>query len=116
MGSVPLEAASREVLYQLQNVASPIALLTSKSQKLPCSTHHQTTFGFSDHGHATAPSELKKSFVSQDVHGSKHRVLVHFKYSSDVLGKWEALSWGSFAFGNGLADLRCDLVVQGHRF
>jgi hypothetical protein len=85
--------------------------LTGEGQELPCSAYDQTTLGFSDHGHGTTTSELKEPFISQDVHGSKHRVLVHPQHGGNVPGQWEPIAWSSFALCDGPPNFGSHLIV-----
>ena len=68
-----------------------------------------------DHGDPPAAAELQQSFVSEDVQGPQHGVLVHPEHGSDVLGEGQAVSGASLAVGDGAPDLRGNLVVQRER-
>ena len=64
---------------------------------------------------AAAAPELEQAFIAQHVQGAEHRVLVHAEHGGQVSGLRQPLTWPRLALGNGPADLRGYLIMQGQR-
>ena len=56
--------------------------------------------------------EVEQPFFSENVEGTKHRVLVDAKHGSEVLGERKPLARTGLTLGNGPSNLSCHLVVQ----
>ncbi len=77
-------------------------------------THHCTSLRRARHGDAPSSTELDEPFISQDVHGSEHRVLVYAQNSGNVDGEWKPITRPGFALCDGTSDLTRDLIVKRH--
>jgi hypothetical protein len=60
-------------------------------------------------------AELDETFISENVHGPKDRVLVHSENGGDVFGQRQAITGSGLSFGDGATDLGCDLIVEQNR-
>ena len=54
-----------------------------------------------------------RPLVTEDVQSPQHGVLVHAEDGCHVLGQGQALSGSSFSLGDGPANFRCHLIMEG---
>jgi hypothetical protein len=74
--------------------------------------HDRAVFWCPRDRNAASTPELQNPLVSQPAQGSKHGVLVHARYCSQVLGGRQPIARRGLPLGNGAPNLTGDLLVQ----
>jgi hypothetical protein len=107
---------SRQALDDLDDLVTAIALQPAELDELADSFDDSALLGRAGNGDPTPTLEIEKPLIPKYVEGPQDGVLVHPEHGGKVLGKWKALSRACFALRDRPADLRCHLIVEGHRF
>jgi hypothetical protein len=97
------------------DILSAVAPMSSELDQFSYSFDHRTLVRRSRHRDSSPPRELQQTLVPENVHGTKHGVLVHAEYGGNIFDHWETLAWSGFTFGNRSTDLGGDLIVEWDR-
>ena len=107
---------SREALDDLDDLVTAIALEPAEFDELVDPLDDSALPGRAGNSDPTPTLEIEKPLIPKYVESPQDGVLVHPEHGRKVLGQWKTLSRACFAIGDRPADLRCHLIVEGHRF
>jgi hypothetical protein len=83
---------SRETLDDLDDLLTSVALESTELDQLADTLHDDTLLRSPCHRDAAATLEVEETFLTEEMQGPQHGVLVHAEDACHVFGQWEPLS------------------------
>ena len=106
---------SRETLDDLDDLLTSVALESTELDQLADTLHDDTMLRSPCHRDAAATLEVEETFLTEEMQGPQHGVLVHAEDGCHVFGQRKALSGSSFSLGDGPADFGRHLIMKRRR-
>ncbi len=106
---------TRNALDHLDHLLGSIPLVLGEGDEFLDFAQHFTLLRRAHDGDSPAATKLQKPFVTKNMHGPKHGVLVHAKDSCDVFDQWEPITRSGLAFRYGATYVGSHLIVQRDR-
>ena len=86
---------SGQALDDLDDLIAAVALGTAILDEVPHPLDNCALLRSSGNRDSSTSLEIEEPFLSKDVEGTKHRVLVHAEESSHVLGQGKPFTWAA---------------------
>jgi hypothetical protein len=103
----------RKCLDHVDDLVTLVALAPGEVNQVPDPTENGAFLRCPGNGHASTPSEIEESLVSQDVKCPNDSVLVDPENGGEVFGEREAITGASFPLSDGSSNLGRYLIVKG---
>jgi len=97
----------------LDDLLAPESVVPGEVEEIPGAGEDGAALGGARHGDAASAAELQQAFVSEEVQGAQDGIFVDAQYRGEILSQGQALAGVCLAVGDGAADLRGHLIVQG---
>ena len=106
---------SRNLLNDLDELFSAIALGAGKLDQFLCAYDDRVSLGAAGDRNASAAAEVEQSFVTQEAHRAENGVRVDPEHSRKVTCRRQPLAGFRLSLGDCAPELRSDLMVQVER-